>query len=189
VGFNSSCFILAVVLFVAAAQAGDLQKYKNENWGFSVVIPGSMRIETSKPPNPNHGFQIHISREAFAWANADSSDDLSLSGAAEAEERLWIAQGCKEIEKAGALLGGKSAEKLQLDCPAGLARTDLKRISLIVTLQAPPGINDASYVVGVAFKKGSADEQLAVSTLNALQKGFRFYEPALGERKSRAVSH
>jgi hypothetical protein len=148
-----------------------------------------MRIETNKPPNPNHGFQIHISRDTFAWVNADSSDDLSLSGAAETEKGLWIQQGCKEIEKTSVLLGGKSAEKLQLDCPAGLARTEVKRIALIVTLQAPPGINNASYIVGVAFKKGSADEQSAVSTLYTLQQGFRFAEPASSGQKSRTSGH
>ena len=173
-GFNRFSIFLAATLFAIAASAEDFQTYKNENWGFSVIVPRSMRVETNKPPNPNHGFQVHLSPEAFAWVNADASDDLSLSATAGTEKGLWIQQGCKEIKKAIVLLGGKSAVALQLDCPAGFARTEIKRVSLIVTLQAPPGINNASFVVGVEYKKGGADEKSAIATLAALQKGFRF---------------
>ena len=178
-GFLSSSFVGAVALLIVAASGSDLQTYKNENWGFSVTLPSSVRYETSRPPNPNHGFQVHVSRDSFVWVNADSSDDLSLSEAVETEKGLWVGQGCREIKRAPVPLGGRSAEQIQMDCPAGLAQKEVKRVSLIVALQAPPGINNTAYTVGVAYPKTGTDEQSALRTFDAVRQGFQFNGPEL----------
>jgi hypothetical protein len=166
--------LLAVLLMAAPAFSAVPSTYVNSNWGFSVLVPSGMSYETSPAPNPNHGFKIPISKESFVWVNADSSDDQSLAAAVDTELRLWVEQGCATIQKSRTSLGAKPAEKIVLKCPAGLDRAELKRVSLIVALESPPGINNTAYTIGVTYAESGQAKGWATAAFNAVRHGFRF---------------
>jgi hypothetical protein len=165
---------LAVLLMVAPAFSAAPPKYVNPNWGFSVLVPNGMSYETNPAPNPNHGFRIPISKESFVWVNADSSDDQSLAAAGDTELRLWVEQGCATIQKSWTSLGAKPAEKIVLKCFAGPDRAELKRVSLIVALESPPGINNTAYTIGVTYPESGQAKGPATAAFNAVRHGFRF---------------
>jgi hypothetical protein len=133
-----------------------------------------MSYETNPAPNPNHGFRIPISNESFVWVNADSSDDQSLAAAVDTELRLWVEQGCSTVQKSRTSLGAKPAEKVVLKCAAGLDHAELKRVSLIVALESPPGINNTAYTIGVTYPESGQAKVPATAAFNAVRRGFRF---------------
>jgi len=108
------------------------------------------------------------------WVNADSSDDPSLAAAVNTELTFWVDQGCTTIQKSRSSLGGKPAEKIVLKCPAGLDRAVWKRVSLIVALESPPGINNTAYTIGVTYPETGNAKGSAMAVFNGVRRGFHF---------------
>lgn len=175
---NFIVLFLIFIEFISSANASDVQIYENKNWGFAISLPRAVRYETSRPPNPNHGFQVHVSRDSCVWVTADSSDDQSLPEAVETQKSLWGGQGCREVRISPSSLAGRLAEEILLDCPVGIEQKQIKMVSLIVALQAPPGIGNATYTIGVSYLQNGKDEQSAISTFNTVRQGFQFTEAA-----------
>lgn len=166
--------ISSILIMATPALSAAPSTYVNSSWGFSVLVPSGMSYETNPAPNPNHGFRIIISKESFVWVNADSSDDQSLAAAVDTELRLWVEQGCATVQKYRTSLGAKPAEKIVLKCPAGLDRAELKRVSLIVALESPPGINNTAYTIGMTYPESGQAKGPATAAFNAMCRGFRF---------------
>ena len=163
-----------VGLAATAAHGSRTRLYNNPNWGYSVTVPAGMRYATSRPPAPNHGFRVALSRQAFAWVDGGTSNDESLPAASETEARLWTAQGCRLIASGSATLGGRPAKRIVMRCPAGEERRVPGIISLVIALEAPPGTSNANYVVGAFYPENGPDERRAIAALDAIARGFRF---------------
>jgi hypothetical protein len=166
-----------IIMFSVLAMAftsSENKLYKNENWGFLVRLPKGLRYETSRAPNPNHGFQVPISRTSFVWVNAESSDDQSLSAATKTELGLWLGMGCSQLGRSSTSLGKRPANWLMLKCPAGLGQNTFKRVSVVVALESPLGVNNTAYAVGVAYMPGGDEARVATATFDVVRRGFQF---------------
>jgi hypothetical protein len=162
------------ILIACQASYAASRVYTNANWGYSVEVPPSIRYETVKPPNPNHGFRANISNDSFLWVNADSSDDESLNSASQTELGFWTQQGCRKLSARRSSLGGQEAVSMYLRCPVGLRRTGHKRVLLIVALNSPDNVSNSVYTVGITSLDNKRAQQSAAKTLEVIRGGFEF---------------
>ena len=178
-----ACAVIAGCIATSALSA-ELHVYRNPDYGFSVDLPGDIKCETNHPPNPNHGFKIPVSADAFVWVDAGSSDDQTLAGAAETEINVgW--HGCTEVAREPAHLAAKPAEKIMLSCPVGydpgfdpgFARRQRKRVLEIVALEAPPGLYNTVYTIGAAYpENNNVEQRKTTAVFDVVRRGFRFNE-------------
>jgi hypothetical protein len=165
--------LVALLNASAAAAHPGTQRYINDNWGYSVSLPASTRYETNAPPNPNHGFRITVSKDAYVWADGSSSDDEDLKDALASESGFWIEDGCFTRSISPDHLGGRPARRTVLKCPAKGGRA-AKRVVLVVALEAPADISPSAYIVGVIYREEGPDADRAMATFEAVRRGFRF---------------
>ena len=132
----------------AAAQGNNphARQYRNENYGYAVRIPAGLEIETSKPPNPNHGFGIKLA-PATLWVDASYTDDVSLHAVMASEREIW-GDKCQELTSKSTLLGRLPASRIVLKC-AGKAEGDVPTaVTLIVALLSQPHNGRIKYEIG-----------------------------------------
>jgi hypothetical protein len=165
--------LVALLDASAAAAHPGIQRYINDNWGYSVSLPASPRYETTAPPSPNHGFRITISNNAYVWADGSSSDDEDLEDALASESRFWLDEGCFTRSISPDHLGGRQARRTVLKCPAKGGRA-ARRVVLVVALEAPADVSPSAYIVGVTYREEGLDADRAMATFEAARRGFRF---------------
>jgi len=158
----------------SCASAGQPHLYTNKNWGFSTSLPDSTIYETDPPPNPNHGFRVPISNEAFVWVNADSSDDQSSFSATDTEVGYWKQSGCTEFKRNKTTLGQRTAYNVIIMCHDKKDRTLVKTVRLIVALASPRGIGNSAYVIGSVYATKNEEEK-ALSIQESIRRGFKFF--------------
>src|SRR5712692_10458165 len=96
---------------LAAQGCRSSYEYRNRDNGYAVRIPTDLKIETNQPPLPNHGFTVRLTPTTLLWADASSTDALTLD-AAVTEERDNRAEGCRETTHRPSHLGELLAVEL-----------------------------------------------------------------------------
>jgi hypothetical protein len=165
-------FLSSLTLYAALAAATQEAPradaiYRNENYGYEVTIPLSIKIRRSVPPNPDHGFEVISVSHAKLWVDASYTD--SATNVEEAERQ---ADGCHTSERRQTSLGGKPAIEIRFSCP-GTANESAYTEFLAFTVQKQGDRANATYEVGVREDSGklsSHDIELA----RKLISGFSF---------------
>ncbi|AYV46334.1 hypothetical protein CFHF_15650 [Caulobacter flavus] len=165
--------VMALALAGAAQAAEGYTHYANKNWMYVVILPGKVKLVTSKPPMPNHGFAVNLSRRARLWVDAGSTDGETLAQAVDEQVGVWRGAGCVELGRADDRLGGRPAVRLLLRCQAK-GETNLQR--MVIALAAPVGMNNTAYTVGVSYREHGpkAEADRADALLEDARAGFRF---------------
>lgn len=174
--------LASACILVAGAGRGTLAKgdeaparrYLNPEYEFAVALPRGVRIETSRAPAPNHGFDVRLPSSVHAWVFAyypDEVSTLSQAVAYEAEVRLT---GCALTERKSATLGGIPAVELTLRCPSRPGHAESTTERVILTLQRPPDRGLISYEVAVQYPTASRNRDDAERVFRALADGFSF---------------
>jgi hypothetical protein len=127
--------------------SGQPTRYRNVNFGYAVRVPAGVELETSKPPNPNHGFRISLGSSSFLWVDASYTDDKSLHAAVRSEIRSW-GDSCQELASKPTLLGGLPASRITLKCAGGSEEETPRRITLVVAVFSQPDNSTIQYEVG-----------------------------------------
>jgi hypothetical protein len=166
-------FVLALSLVAAAQAAERYTRYANRDWMYVVILPGKVKLVTSKPPVPNHGFAVNLSRDAQLWVDAGSTDGETLAETVDEQVRALGGVGCVELERVDDRLGGRPAVRLLLRCQAK-GEAELRR--LVITLAAPTGRNNTAYTVGVSYREhgSKVEADRADALLEDARAGFRF---------------
>lgn len=163
----------ALLLIASAAAAHPAMKhYINDNWGYSVSLPASVRYEMAPSPAPNHGFDIMISKDAYVWVDGSSSDAETLEEAASDELHIWAEEGCALKAISPTLLGGTSARRAVLKC-WDKDHGATNRVELFA-LGSPLGYGNSLYTVGATYVEGSRDAGRALAAFEVVRRGFRF---------------
>lgn len=100
---------------VGAQRRRSPDEYRNVNFGYAVRLPVGLKIETSQPPNPNHGFLVRLAPTTQLWVDASSTDALTLD-AAVAEEHEIRGDRCRETRRKPNRLGRLSAVEIAWRC-------------------------------------------------------------------------
>ena len=170
-------FILLICSLFAACPvvAEQFQIYENPNWGFSVKMPRSIHYAMDRPPNPNHGFRIIVSKESFVWVNGGSTDDRSLNEAAGTEVSFWLQQNCKIAMRRDTLLAKRPAIEVSLHCVAGGEKEVSTRVHLIVAFASPSRIGSVAYTIGMTSLDNEQSYDVVKPTFDIVIDGFQFH--------------
>jgi hypothetical protein len=156
------------------AIAGQQQIYRNANWAFSVVMPQSIHYEMDRPPNPNHGFRIVISKDSFVWVNGESTDDASLNDATDSEVAFWEQEGCTKDVYRHTRLARTPAMEVRLRCRAGIESDIKKRVHLFVAFASPSKIGSVAYTIGMTSPDDERSYRKVKAVLDIVRNGFHF---------------
>jgi hypothetical protein len=141
--------------------------YRNENYGYQVTLPISIKIRRPVPPSPDHGFEVISASHAKFWVDASYTD--SVTNEQEAERQ---ADGCHTSERRQTSIGGKPAIELQFSCP-GVPNEPAYTEFLAFTVQKQGDRARAMYEVGV--RAGSSRlSSLDIELARKLISGFSF---------------
>ena len=147
--FKQSCVaFLAINLITVMSQERDENEYRNENYDYGVRTPREWQYETSKPPNPNHGFQFKPSPVTLVWVEAFFADDTSLSGAVATARKVW-GKDCKGVSVEQTSLARLPASQIELNCTAGPGIANPTILDMRMALLRIPGKGIIEYEVGV----------------------------------------
>src|SRR5689334_22441765 len=115
-----ACVLLAGCTREAPPRRSDAPptRYANPEYEYAVQLPSGIEIETSTPPNPNHGFRVRLPPPAgvWVWAHYETENAHTLAEEVESVRESWSA--CRMAERKTATLGGVPAAELTLQCPA-----------------------------------------------------------------------
>ena len=85
--FSAGFFALAMASAVART-TGAASPYVNQTYGYAVVTPPGVAVQTDPPPSPQHGFDVTLGPGRIIMV--DGSYDAGLWGSAEAAARQYI---------------------------------------------------------------------------------------------------
>jgi len=91
-------------------------EYRNVDYGYAVRLPKDIKIEVTEPPAPNHGFGVHVTPDAYVWADASYAEAAGTLGEAVAETRALLQERCRETRHRTTGLGTLPAVELVLRC-------------------------------------------------------------------------
>jgi len=172
-GMSRAAKVLCWVLLAGCApEAPD--RYSNPEYDYAVRLPRGLRIETSTPPNPNHGFRARLPPPASVWVSADYETENVYTLAEEVESVREIWRGCRMEGPKTATLGGVAAAELTFHCPATPAGEGPKTMKLLLTLRTPPDRGVVVYTVGLRHPQGTRAPAEAERVYRALVHGFSF---------------
>ncbi len=141
--------------------------YRNENYGYMVMVPPSVNIRRSAPPNPDHGFEVTSNVASKVWVDASYTDSATTS-----EEASRQTDGCHTHEMLPAILGGKDAIQLRFSCPSTPNESAYTQF-LVLTVQKRGDRSPAMYEVGVRADSNSLPTR-DIEIARRLVAGFSF---------------
>jgi hypothetical protein len=113
-------------------------EYRNSNYGYAVRLPAALKIETTEPPFPNHGFLVPLAPTTELWVDAFFTDALTLD-AAVMEEREIRGDRCREITRRPSRLGSLSAVESVFQCTGEPPRAQSTIVTEVMALRDRDG--------------------------------------------------
>jgi len=171
-GVSRMATVLACMLLGGCASEAP-RRYSNPDYAYEVRLPSGLRIDTSTPPNPNHGFRARVPPPANVWVTADYETENVYTLAEEVERVREIWRECRIAERKTATLGGTPATALTLQCPATSRAGRPETVKLLLTMRTPPDHGVIVYTVGLQQPWGSHTAE-AERIYRALVDGLSF---------------
>jgi hypothetical protein len=171
-GVSRAAKVLCCMLLAGCASEAPA-RYSNPEYAYAVRLPRGLRIETSTPPNPNHGFRARVPPPASVWVSADYDTENVNTLAEEVQAVRGIWHGCRMEGPKPATLGGVAAAELTFHCPAASGGGP-ETMKLLLTLRTPPDRGSAGYTVGLQYPEGTPAPAEAEQVYRALVDGFSF---------------
>jgi hypothetical protein len=137
----ASDLLLGTTLTLAAAAVQGCHpsdEYRNSNYGYAVRLPAALKIETTKPPFPNHGFLVRLTPTTQLWVDGSFTDALTLD-AAVTEQRGIRGDRCREISHRPSRLGSLSAVESVFRCTGDPFRPESTIVTEVVALRDRDG--------------------------------------------------
>ncbi len=156
----------------AKSDSQDASEYRNVNYGYAVRVPAGVKLETSKPPNPNHGFGLKPTPATLLWVDASYTDDDSLLAVMASERQIW-GDDCQEVAREPTVLGVLRASRMTLHCVGKAVRDAPTSVTVVVALFSQAHNGRIKYEVGFQGPlQGGAVATNAEQVFNKLVKGF-----------------
>lgn len=145
--------------------------YRNADYGFSVAVPRRLRAYAAKPPAPQHGFALDLSKGGKIWVDAEY--DVMLEGSTDllstnAAKFFSLSNGLKITRNLSMEVEGFPARETVLE---GANSKSLNNyVHFLIILRPVPKEVGVVYTIGLSGKAWNAgDEKTFWKIVNSIR--------------------